>query len=150
MYQQQVKPRRNPFANTHHSPHSPVMEEVQAETIDMDAMDTEYYQGEEQSSGGGFKMSDVSSKQEKLVVTNPFKANTLGAHTQPRGRAPPLPRTTPPKENLSNPFKRVAPPPAQIPFEKHTPPPMPSPQTFDEDDMNNQIPIQDSPEPKNY
>lgn len=103
-------------------------------------------------------MSDVPKQQAPgLVINKPFKANTLGAHTvpQPRGRAPPLPKPTsaaPPKESINNPFKRTAAPPVQTrpnPF-AHQGTPMPSPQTFDEDEDCNQIPINDSPDPKNY
>ena len=50
-------------------------------------------------------MSDVP-KQEKLVINKPFKANTLGAHTQPR-RAPPMPQA---KATRANPFTNATPP----------------------------------------
>jgi hypothetical protein len=57
-------------------------------------------------------MSDVPKQQAPLVINTPYKPNTLGAHTAPqRARAPPLPRgnpTTPPRENINNPFKRTA------------------------------------------
>jgi hypothetical protein len=96
-------------------------------------------------------MTDVP-KQEPLVINKPYKPNTLGAHTAPlpRGKAPPLPPQAPPRENPNNPFKRTAAPQVQTkgrnPF-MHTPSPMPPPQTYDDDDCSNQIPINDSPEP---